>query len=148
MRVLYDGGTAQASFSNMRTGGYATFDPPYVCLEGDADDADVRLVGIELSPADTGIEVTAVGVAPAEAPGPMSVTAKRRLETLPQAASLTPDNVVTARCDLDEAAEVWMELHKTADGDLATTKTRYVYEVDGQTQTTDWFDQGYALTVS
>jgi hypothetical protein len=127
----------------MLTGGYATFDSPYVCL---SNGSSARLADVELAPRDSGVEVTAIGVSPVGEPGPTPVTAKRRLRTLPQASTLTEDNVITSRCADHDATEVWLELRKTQPGDLGTLRTRYVYEADGQTYRTDWFDKGYALT--
>lgn len=145
--MLYSGGSAQASFSHMRTGGYATFDGPYVCLSDHAteDQTTVRLTGIELYPPDSGIEVTDFGVTRVGEPGPTPVTAKRRLRDLPQAASLVADAAVTGACH-EHPSAVWLELRKTRDGDLGVVKTRYVYVVGDQTARTPWFTKGYALT--
>lgn len=143
LTVLYDDEPAQASFSGMLTGEYATFDGPYVCVDGDQP---VRLVGVEFDPADSGIDVTDIGVTPTGDAGPTPVTAKKRLRDLPQAAVLTADDMVTGSCESAPPAAVWMELRKTRGGDLGVVRTRYVYEVGGATVRTPWFPKGYALT--
>lgn len=142
LKVLYDAGPAQASFTRMRTGGYATFDGPYVCLN---TPGVAHVTGVEFYPADSGIEVTDVGVTATNEPGPTPVTAKKRLRDLPQAAALAPDAEVTGTCD-EAPTAVWIELRKSRNGNLGVVKTRYVYEIDGQEQRTGWFDKGYALT--
>ncbi len=129
----------------MRPGGFATFDSPYVCAEGEEE---VRLLDVELDPADSGIEVTDVGVAHAGPGRSEGETARRRLRALPQAADLTHDGIVTEHCSDEPGAQaVWVELHQTRPGTVRVERSRYLYEVDGELRRTEWIPRGYRLRV-
>ena len=143
LHVFYSGGASRAGYSRMHNGGYATFDSPFVCVDGGAR---VQLTGVEVAPADAGVEVSDFGVVPTDAETVMGATAQRRLRDLPQAVDLVEGDAVTQQCSSKGAARVWLELHMTRPGTVRTVRTRYIFEVSGHTGRTEWFPRGYVLT--